>query len=388
MKIAMMGTRGIPANYGGFETCVEAVSTRLAARGHAVTVYNRPHHVHWPGDTYAGVRLVRLPTIRNKYLDTFVHTGLAALHASAAGADIVLVFVAANSPLIAIPRLAGRHTVLHVDGLDWKREKWPGPAKRYIRAAEWLGARLPHALITDSRVVQQYYRDTFGAHAEYIAYGADVAPVPPGDTLARFGLQPDEYVLFVGRLVPENRIHTLVSAFQQVPSGKKCVIVGDAPYAARYIAQLHALAGPNVVFTGYQFGAAYRELSSHAYLFVEPSAAGGTHPALVEAMGFGSCVVAYETAENRETVGDAGFHYGGADPVAGLRALLAELLADPARVAAARARARARARADFSWAQVTEAYEALFQRLLAADQPAPRAATPAPTRSRTDFQAD
>jgi glycosyltransferase involved in cell wall biosynthesis len=373
MKIAMMGTRGIPANYGGFETCVEAISTRLAARGHQVTVYNRPHHVKWAEPAYQGVRLVRLPTIANKYLDTPVHTGLAALHASAAGADIVLIFVAANSPFTLIPRLAGRKTVLHVDGLDWKRDKWPALAKRYIRGAEWLGTRLPHAVITDSRVVQHYYRDTFGAHAEYIAYGADVEPHAQGAVLQRFGLQPADYILFVGRLVPENRIHTLIEAYQGMHTEKKCVIVGDAPYAEEYIARIKRLAGPNVIFTGYQFGAAYRELSSHAYLFVEPSTVGGTHPALVEAMGFGNCVVAHDTPENRETIGEAGFGYNGHAPVESLRALLQQLVDAPALVVAARERARERARLHFSWEQVTDAYETLFRRMLGQGVPAPRA---------------
>lgn len=384
MKIAMMGTRGIPANYGGFETCVEAISTRLVGRGHTVTVYNRPHHVRWTAPTYQGVRLVYLPTVANKYLDTLVHTTLAAIHASCAGADIVLIFVAANSPLTLIPRLAGRQTVLHVDGLDWKRAKWPLLAKRYIRGAEWLGTRLPHAVITDSRVVQQYYRDTFGAHAEYIAYGADVDPAPPGATLARFGLAPGGYLLFVGRLVPENRVHTLIEAYAGLRTDKKCVIVGSAPYAETYIARLNRLAGPNVIFTGYQFGAAYRELSSHTYLFVEPSAVGGTHPALVEAMGFGNCVVAHATAENCETIGDAGFAYDGRQPVESLRALLQTLIDEPGQVAAARARSRARARSHFSWEQVTDAYEGLFRRMLGAGVPAPRAVPAPPAAARPD----
>jgi len=369
MKIAMMGTRGIPANYGGFETCVEAVSTRLVQRGHEVTVYNRPHHVKWPEATYKGVRLIKMRTIANKYLETLVHTTLSAIHASISGADIVLIFVAANSPVTLVPRLAGRKTILHVDGLDWKRDKWPPFAKRYIKAAEWLGTCLPHALITDSRVVQQYYKDTFRADAEYIAYGAEVEPVQSGQTLARFGLTREGYLLFVGRLVPENQIHTLIKAYEQLRTGKKCVIVGNAPYAEKYIRELNAMAGPNVIFTGYQFGTAYRELSSNAYLFVEPSKVGGTHPALVEAMGFGSCVVAHGTAENCETIGDAGFSYDGAQPVESLRTLLQRLLDTPDAVVAARQRSRARATQEFSWEQVTDAYEAMFQRMLKIPRP-------------------
>jgi len=364
MKIAMLGTRGVPASYSGFETCVEELGSRLVRRGHEVTVYCRTHHVTYPESTYKGMRLIKLPTIPNKYLDTIVHSFLSSLHALTQGYDIALYFIAGNSLVTWIPRLAGQVTVLNVDGLDWKRQKWPALAKRYIRFAERMAKYLPTAIVTDSRVIQRYCREVYGADSTYIAYGADVPRRPPGEYLARYGLEPGGYVLFVGRLVPENCAHHLVEAFAGLDTELKCVIVGDAPYAEAYIADLKARAGPNVVFTGYLFGEGYHELGSNAYIFVETSEVGGTHPALVEAMAFGNCVVVNGTEENRETIGDAGFAYDGARGAAALRPLLQRLLDDPALVAEYRRRAEERARALYDWEVVTDRYEELFRSLL------------------------
>lgn len=366
MKIALLGTRGIPASYSGFETCVEQLGQRLAARGHDVTVYCRSHHITYDQPTYKGMRLVKLPTIANKYFDTLVHSFISSVHALPERYDIGLYFIAGNSPVTWIPRLVGTKTILNVDGLDWKREKWPAFAKAYIQIAEWLATFLPTAYLTDSTVVQGFYRDRFGSEPPYIPYGSDIELVPPGETLARFGLEPGKYVLFVGRLVPENCAHHLVEAFRGLDTDMKCVIVGDAPYVDAYKAQLHELAAgdPRVVLTGYVFGKGYHELGTNAHIFVETSGVGGTHPALVEAMAHGSCVIANDTPENLETIGEAGFGYHGREGATSLRPLLARLLTDPPTVEEYRQRAVERARTVYTWDAVTDAYEALFRRLV------------------------
>lgn len=372
MKIAMLGTRGIPASYSGFETCVEQLGQRLAQRGHEVTVYCRSHHISYLGSHYKGMRLIRLPTIPNKYLDTIVHSFISSLHALGQGYDLALYFIAANSPVAWIPRVMGTKTVLNVDGLDWKRAKWPTFAKKYIQFAEYLATKSPNSHITDSHVVQGYYRDCFSDTPPYIPYGSEVEMLPPGEILARFGLEQHKYILFVGRLVPENCAHHLVGAFQELDTNFKCVIVGDAPYAEAYIASLKAKAqsDPRIVFTGYVFGQGYHELGSNAYIFVETSGVGGTHPALVEAMAFGSCVVAHNTPENLETVGDAGFAYDGKTGADSLRQVLQHLLAEPELVTRYRQQARLRAQTYYTWAAVTDAYERLFYQVC--EKPVPK----------------
>lgn len=365
MKVALLGTRGIPASYSGFETCVEQLGQRLVGRGHEVTVYCRSHHITYEGTHYKGMRLVKLPTIANKYLDTMVHSFLSSLHALGECYDVALYFIAGNSPTTWIPRLVGTRTILNVDGLDWKREKWPALAKKYIQLAEYLATKLPTAYLTDSHVVQGYYRDRFMDEPPYIPYGSEVKVLPPGETLARFGLEPRQYVLFVGRLVPENCAHHLVQAFQGLDTELKCVIVGDAAYADEYIASLKtsARSDPRVLFTGYVFGEGYHELGSNACIFVEASGVGGTHPALVEAMAFGNCVVVHNTPENLETIGDAGFAYEGQAGGDDLRQVLQRLLGDPELVVEYRQRARRRTQKYYTWDAVTDAYERLFYQL-------------------------
>lgn len=365
MKIALLGTRGIPASYSGFETCVEQLGQRLVERGHEVTVYCRSHHIKYEGSHYKGMRLVKLPTIANKYLDTLAHSLLSSLHALTQGYDIGLYFIAGNSPVTWIPRLAGTKTILNVDGLDWKREKWPPLAKKYIQFAEFLATKLPNVYITDSQVVQGYYRDQFGQEPACIPYGSDVEISPPGETLAQYGLQAGRYLLFVGRLVPENCAHHLVQAFRQVDTPLKCVIVGDAPYADDYIAGLKQLAADDarIIFTGYVFGKGYHELGSNAYAFIESSGVGGTHPALVEAMAFGNCVIVHNTPENLETIADSGLFYDGKLGAQSLRQVLDQILKEPALVDEYRRKARQRAETVYSWEKVTDAYERLFYRV-------------------------
>lgn len=366
MKIAMLGTRGVPASYSGFETCVEELGSRLVQRGHEVTVYCRSHHITYDQPTYRGMRLVKLPTIANKYLDTIVHSFISSLHALTQGYDIALYFIAGNSLVTWIPRLVGQRSLLNVDGLDWKRAKWPPLAKRYIQFAEQMSTVLPDAIITDSRVVQRYYHEVYRAESTYIAYGSDLPRRPAGETLQRFGLAARDYVLFVGRLVPENCAHHLVAAWRMLDTPLKCVIVGDAPYAEEYKAELRRLAGddPRIVFTGYVFGEGYHELGSNAYAFVETSGVGGTHPALVEAMAFGNCVITHNTPENLETIGAAGLWYDGTAGAASLARVLQTLLDAPPLAEAYRTAAAARAAEVFSWQAVTDAYEALFRQML------------------------
>lgn len=362
----MLGTRGIPASYSGFETCVEQLGARLVERGHEVTVYCRTHHIKYKGRHYKGMRLVKLPTIPNKYLDTLVHSFISSLHALFQPYDVCLYFIAGNSLVTWIPRLVGKRTIINVDGLDWKREKWPELARKYIRFAERMATVLPNAFLTDSTVVQRYYQATYGVKPPYIAYGSDVQPLPPGDTLRKYGLEPRKYILFVGRLVPENCAHHLVEAFCMLPDkqGMKCVIVGDAPYAGEYKESLRAGACEGVVFTGYVFGDGYRELSSSAYCFVETSGVGGTHPALLEAMGFGNCVVAHDTPENLETIGPVGLSYRGSEGAQDLCRTLAQLLQDPQLVEERRGLSLSYVRSNYSWDKITESYLALFRRVL------------------------
>ncbi|HEU5347569.1 MAG TPA: DUF1972 domain-containing protein [Ktedonobacterales bacterium] len=366
MHIAMMGSRGIPASYSGFETCVEQLSVRLVERGHQVTVYCRSHHVKWPEKTYKGVRLVKLPTIASKHFDTIAHTFLSMLHGQFRRYDLVYICGVGNGPLAGIPRLSGKPTAINVDGADWERDKWGGFAKRYLQFAELTSTRLASCIVSDSHVVERYYQDKFKTPSVFLPYGSDVPHLPPGETLQKLGLQPDGYILWVGRLVPENNAHDVIEAYQQLggpATGLQLCLVGDAPYSSEYKAELKQKAGPGVVFAGYVFGDGYHELGSNARIYAFASGVGGTHPALLEAMAFGNCVVVNDMAANMETVGDAALPYSGAGGASDLARVMAQAIANPALVEDYRQRAAHRAATVYSWDAVTDQYEDLFSQL-------------------------
>jgi glycosyltransferase involved in cell wall biosynthesis len=359
MKLAILGTRGIPANYGGFETFAEELSTRLAARGHDVTVYCRSHYVDPNVDTYKGVRLVTLPTIRHKYLDTVVHTGLSSAHALLRGYDVALVCNAANAIVCAWPRIVGTRVALNVDGLEWKRRKWNALGRGWYRLSERLATWLPDRIITDAEVIRGYYAERYRAPSAFIPYGCTVGRTAGTATVERFGLRPDEYFLYVSRLEPENNALEVIREFERTNLDRKLVVVGDAPYGREYIRSLHEAAGPRVIFTGAVYGQGYRELQCHALAYIHATEVGGTHPALVEAMGFGNSLAVNDVPENREVVADAGLFFRTRE-AGSLAGVLGRLAMSPEMVVDFRARAEERARRLFSWELVTDQYEGLF----------------------------
>ena len=365
MKIAMVGTRGIPANYSGFETAVEEISKRLVRRGHEVVVYCRPHMVKYEDSHYEGVRLVKLPTIANKHLDTFAHTLVSTLHMITRDrCDIALYFIAGNSPFSVLPRITGIPTAINVDGMDSKREKWNRLAKAYLRFSEWLAPHAATAVIADSRAIQDYYLKKFHAASTFIPYGADMQNVPGNEWLEKFGLKPREYLLFVGRLVPENCAHVLIQAYGKLKTDRKLVIVGDAPYADDYIRKLKEMADEKVIFTGYVFGDGYRQLSQNAHIFVVPTVVGGTHPVIVEAMAAGNCVLVSNHPPNLETIGDAGLSFDVSEGSTDLSVMLQSLLNEPDVVEWYRHEAANRAKQLYDWDVIAAQYEKLCQRLL------------------------
>jgi glycosyltransferase involved in cell wall biosynthesis len=362
MRIAILGTRGVPANYGGFETFAEHLSTRLVARGHEVTVYCRAHYVSPRQIEFQGVRLKVLPTIRHKYFDTVVHTFLSSLHAAVPSRyDAALICNAANAPFAPILRIAGIPVALNVDGLEHKRKKWNWIARRYYLMAERLATILPTETVTDAKVIQEYYLARHRAISTMIAYGAEVER-RPDPLVRRWRVEPNRYVLYVSRLEPENNAHLVIEAFKRVRTAHKLVIVGDAPYARDYINDLKARArrDKRIVFTGFVFGRDYRALQQNAYCYVHATEVGGTHPALLEAMGFGNCVLTLAAPENIEAIGDAGIAYSDESDLA---EKLQRVLRDGSLVQAYRHRAQARVQDAYDWDYVVDQYEELFAKM-------------------------
>lgn len=363
MKIAIMGIRGIPACYGGFETMAEELSLRLVKRGHDVTVYGRANVIDYPAEYYNGVRLKILPTISHKYLDTVFHTSLSALHSILCRYDVILICNAANSIFALLPRMMGKKVAVNVDGIERLRKKWNWLGKLWYLFGEIFAVILPNKIISDAKIIREYYWERYGKDSVFIPYGARTDKVKSKDVLDKFGLVPNEYVLYVSRLEPENNAHIVIKAFEKVETKKKLVIVGDAPYSKRYIENLKRTTDPRVIFPGYIFGQGYQELQSHAYCYIHATEVGGTHPALIEAMGFGNCVIANGTPENQEVLQQAGLIYK-KNNVDDLRKQIQFTLNNPHLIDDFGLRAQQIVKTAYNWEAVTDKYENLFKEMI------------------------
>lgn len=361
MKIAILGTRGIPARYGGFETLAEQLSARLAARGHEVTVYcRRPFTT--PQDLLPpGVRRVILPTIARKHFDTPFHTFLSVLHVSFTDADVVLICNVANGPLAWIPRLSGKPVVLNVDGLDRKRKKWNLIGRVSLYFCELFSAFTSTRVVTDSRSMEDYYWRHYRRRSTMIAYGAE-APAN-GAQSNPLTLPAKPFILYVSRLEPENNPELLLAAYRQVQTDWPLVIVGGNVYDAAYVERLKSLADERVLFLGPVYGAGYWQLLRNASLYVFACEVGGVHPALIEAMAVQKPILYLDTPANHETAGDAGMPFR-ADRM-DLAAAISRLLADGELRLQLGRKAQERATQTFGWDETTRKYESLFSELLA-----------------------
>jgi glycosyltransferase involved in cell wall biosynthesis len=369
MKIALIGSRGIPASYGGYETFYEQLSIRLVAQGHAVTVYNRSHWIKLRDKYYKGVRLVRLPSIKSKHLDTITHTFLSLIHALFCNYDIIYIVIVGNSPLCIIPKLFGKKVVLNVDGTDATREKWGSFARNYMLWTEKVACKLADVIIADSMVIKKKYKELYGRETIFIPYGANIfdRTVEKTDSakLAQYGIEPEKYILFVARLEPENKAHTLIDAFKKINTDMKLVIVGDAPYNETYKQELKAIADQRVVFTGFVYGDGYKALSCNCYFFVLPAGIDGTRPVLLDQMGYGNCVVVRNTPANLEVISEAGLSFNKKDrrDVDSLKDVMENLITNKNRVVDFRRKALHRMRDVYSWETITDKYINLFNSL-------------------------
>ncbi|PWW21407.1 glycosyltransferase involved in cell wall biosynthesis [Geodermatophilus normandii] len=360
-SIALVGTRGVPARYGGFETAVEEVGRRLADRGHRVVVYCRttPGAQEPPPAEHLGMELVHLPAARRRSLETLSHTALSVGHLLAHRTDAAIVFNAANAPLLPVLRAARIPVATHVDGLEWKRAKWGPAGRRYYRVAESLAVRWSDVLIADAQGIADYYRDTFDAPTTLLTYGAPLVD-PGSDLLAGVGLEPGGYHLVVARFEPENHVDVIVRGHVASEAGKPLVVVGSAPYNDGYTRRVHALADERVRFLGGVWDQRLLDqLYANCATYLHGHSVGGTNPSLLRAIGAGAAVTAFDVAFNREVVRDAGRFFRTSQDVA---RQLAAVEADPARVERDRRRSRELARG-YDWDEVAAGYEALAEDL-------------------------
>jgi glycosyltransferase involved in cell wall biosynthesis len=369
LRIAVIGSRGVPATFGGVEHHVEELGARMADRGHHVTVYARTNYIDEPVDTYRGMTVVALPTVASKHLDAIVHSALASVKALGGRFDIVQYHAIGPGLAAVLPRAFSRaKVVLTVHGRDGERAKWGRGAKAVLSGAEWLSARVPDATVVVSNDLARHYREAYGRRTSVIANGVEPGePAEPDEIRTRWGLEAGSYVLFVGRLVPEKAPDLLLRAFRRLPGDRRLVIAGGSSFTDDYVRALEreAAGDPRVVMAGYVFGRAKQELYANAAAFVLPSFLEGLPLTLLEAASYGTPVIASDIAPHLEIAGsDAPGHRlfatGSEDA---LVSALTEALADPAAERTAAATFRDEVLARYRWDDAVERTLELYDRL-------------------------
>lgn len=369
LHVVFLGTRGVPGRYSGFETFVEQLGSRMVERGHHVVVFNRTSQ-SYREPSYKGMVLVRTPAIYLKSLETLT----AALWSSVVVVsrlprpDLCIMCNVATAPVAWIPKVFGIPVILNVDGLEWKRKKWGRVARLYFKFCERLALRSASLIVTDAHVVRDYYLDKYGRETRLVTYGVDSHDsIPePGDkeVLRRYDLTPRGYILYVGRLVPENNAEFVAREFTNAsgPAPRlKLAIVGDSSYTSAYRSSVEQWAGPNVLLLGGVYGDAYWVLQRNAAAYVQSTEVGGTHPALLEAMVVGSHILANDVPEHREVLKDCGDYYRSSSE---FRGAIQQL--QSGRFDSKGAMARARVLTHYTWDAVLDAYADAGLALIAA----------------------
>lgn len=371
MKIAMFGHKRIPSREGGVEIVVEAISTRMVAKGHEVVCYNRSGH-HISGSAFDaaqskelyGVQLKKVPTLEKKGLAAVTSSFFAALFATFSNAKVVHIHAEGPAFMCWLPKLFGKRVVVTVHGLDWQREKWKGGfGSKYIHAGEKMAVRFADEIIVLSKNVQDYFQNIYGRETVFIPNGVTKPEKIPAECIQQeFGLEKDGYILFLGRLVPEKGIHYLIEAYHSVKTDKKLVIAGGSSDSDAYVSRLKELAAddPNIIFTGFIQGKPLEELYSNAYIYILPSDVEGMPLSLLEAMSYGNCCVVSDIPECAEVVSDKAVVFPKSN-VEALRETLQRLCDDPASVKAYKDAAQAYVCEKYNWDEITNKTLELYQ---------------------------
>jgi glycosyltransferase involved in cell wall biosynthesis len=378
LRIAMIGQKGIPARYGGVETHVENIGVRLVERGHDVSVFCRSrfrpssdldssqgYGVRDGDITYRGVRLLFRNSINSKHFDAASHTLLCAFEAGMRHRfDVVHFHGIGPSAFAPVTKLCGRRVVSTFHALDWRQVKWGARAKSFLKRGEARGARHSDGLIAVSRIMQEYVRATYGVESTYIPNGATVGPSRGNGAIGNWGLNGDDYILAVGRIIRDREIHTLIKAFEQLGGNRRLVVVGSESPRTEYSDALERMAGDRVIFTGEVFGDELEDLYANCRLYVLASRVEGLPITVCEAMAHGRPLILSDIPENQEVGGDAAMYFNCGDDKA-LHGVLEKLWEDAEARSELSARARVRAEETYNWDRITDQIESLYYRLTA-----------------------
>jgi glycosyltransferase involved in cell wall biosynthesis len=369
LRIAMLGSRGIPHTYSGYEAFLGEVGPRLVERGHEVIVYCRRSLFRERPKTYKGVRLIYLPSIETKTMGTLTHTAVSMGDVMFRGVDVIFVVNVVNAFHCILPGLLKKKVAINVDGLDWKRGKWGRLGRKYFYwNAKWVGRICPKGVVTDAQEMRRIYMEEFGTPSVGIAYGANIETSANPSVVKLYGLEPSGYYLVASRLVPENNADLIVRAFEKLKTPRLLAIAGNANYRSAFVDRLRETKDTRIKFLGHVGNSEHvKELHCNAYAYVHGHSLGGTNPALLKALGYGNCVLALGTAFNQEVLQDYGILFK--DVPADLAEKMQQIEDHPEIAARYRSRASGRIREAYTWERITDQYEELFLQLAEGQDP-------------------
>lgn len=364
-KIAIIGSRGYPYVYSGFETFIKELSERLVSQGWEVTVYNHRNLFSSRPKSINGIRLIYIPTVERKTLSQFICSLQSMIHACFQNYDLVFVVNSANGPLGIFPKLFDKKTAINVDGLEWQRPKWRGLGALYFYWASRMATRLYDSVITDSFEMQKIYENEFHRPTVVIAYGADIQYSERCELIHKRGLVRGGYYLVVGRLIPDNNLDTIIKEFCSTPSPRKLVVVGDIPYRDRYAQKLKSIMDPRLLFTGYvRESDELAELYQGCFAYLHGHEYGGTNPSLLMALANGCAVCALDTVFNREVLQGGKYGFFFRKDTNSLKGRIEEMEHYPEKLDSLRRTSHVRIEENYSWAKILGQYLELFEKII------------------------
>jgi glycosyltransferase involved in cell wall biosynthesis len=366
MTISIIGSRGYPYVYSGYETFVKELSERLVLKGIHVRIYcHKNLFTSYPKEIN-GIQLVYLPTIENKILSQLIHSFLSMTHACFSKTDVILAVNAANGPWGLIARIFGKPTCINVDGMEWLRPKWKGLGAKYFHFSARLATKLYDRIITDAEEMRKVYLDEFSTESTVIAYGANPRFSKNPDLLTQFNLNPNEYYLIVGRLIPDNNADLIVAGFIASRSSKKLVIVGDVPYKDQYAQSLKAKADSNIIFLGYVTNSdILAELYHNCFVYLHGHEFGGTNPTMLKAMAYGCAILALDTRFNKEMLSNGQFGLFFEKNIHSIALSLQNIEQQEGLLVDLRTNSRNGLTAKYNWDHITDAYIVLLNEMIA-----------------------
>lgn len=370
MKIAIIGIRGIPFVYSGFEAFSEQFAYKMTKKNHQLTVYCRSNYFKNRITNYKGISLVYLPTIKSKSWETLIHSFLSTIHACFSHYDIVYYLGVASTVFSLIPRFFGIKTVVNIDGLDWKREKWSFFGKIFLLLSEWLSLFFPSKTITDSFFIKNYYKNKYHKEIDCIPYGYFQTKSKKNQLLKNFKLKKQEYFIWVGRIVPDNHLEEAVNAFIKLKTKLKLLVVGDNLYQSAYQNKINKIsnqrAGLRIIFTGFLNHDDCVYLMKNSFAYIETKRSGGTHPSLIDAMASGCLIISNNHPANQSIIRQAGFYYDRNHHAAKNLFLLLKKIISTNKTSLSKKRSIVKkiAKKNYQWNKIIKQYEDMFYSIL------------------------